>query len=89
MAKGAQEFAEDLVREVKWLENTAIVLKEQEVGARNNVNWAVTTGPLSTKPAEELERILTAKRNANLQLDWKGIEVEGDGRRTMVRWVSA
>jgi hypothetical protein len=38
----AQEFIEELVRTVPWLEATAIVLKEKEVGT-SGVNWHATS----------------------------------------------
>jgi hypothetical protein len=88
--KGAHELAERLEQAVQWVEATAIVLKEKEVGAGNSTNWEVTTGPLSFKPAEQFRgaAAFAALSDQYTVLDWEGVETEGDGRRTLVRWVS-
>jgi hypothetical protein len=86
--KGAHELAEHLVQSVQWVEATAIVLKEKEVGAGNSTNWDVTTGPLSFEPAEQFRGAVAALSDQYTVLDWEGVETEGDGRRTLVRWVS-
>ncbi len=85
MTKKAKDFMEEIALGVDWLESTAIVLKEK-VAADNEANWAVTTGPLSSEPAKHLKDIIDD--NQDLRLDWKGVEDEGDGMRTLVRWIS-
>jgi hypothetical protein len=53
---------------------TAIVMKEKEVRPGNNVNRVATTGPLSSKPAEQFGGAVTALRVIRI-LSWIGREL--------------
>ncbi len=82
----AQEFVEELVRTVPWLEATAIVLKEKDVGT-SGVNWHATIGPVSRDPKDRFDAIIAKRQAERLCLDWEGVEFEDD-TRAIVRWVS-
>jgi hypothetical protein len=84
----AQEFVEKLVRDVAWLESTTLVLKQKEPAAEGDVNWYVTTGPLSDAPAKDLENEVAKRKGLRIQVDWDKVEPESDGRRTIAQWVS-
>jgi hypothetical protein len=86
MIKRAQDFAEELVKAVTWLEDTALVVKEK-VEVKNDMNWEATTGPLSDTPDREFKAVVASWRAQGLRLNWEGAELE-DGRRVVVRWIS-
>ena len=90
MAKGAQEFVEALVRAVRPLKTTAIVLREDEPRPGYDFNWIIAAGPM---PPEATTRYQTAisemkSEKENARLDWEGVmEREGEWR-IVQRWVS-
>jgi hypothetical protein len=86
----AQEFVEELVRAVRPLKTTSIVLREDEPRPGCDFNWIVAAGPMPPDATERyqahISKMKTKKENA--RLDWDGVtEREGEWR-IVQRWVS-
>jgi len=86
--KGAKEFIEDLVREVRPPKGTAISLTEREPKSADDVNWMTGVGVLPMDAIRRYEIALAELRKQHPRIDWSGI-VELDGeRRRIARWLS-
>jgi hypothetical protein len=84
----AQEFVEELVRAVRPLKATSIVLRENEPRTEYDFNWIVATGPMPPDATERYETHISRMKKANARLEWEDVtEREGDWR-VVQRWVS-
>jgi hypothetical protein len=86
--KGAQEFVEDLVRAVRPLKTTAIVLREDEARPGYDFNWIVSTGPLPPDAKTRFEQAIIDMRRQYPRVDWEGITEHESDWRVVQRWVS-
>jgi hypothetical protein len=85
--KGAQEFVDDLIREVKPSERTAFALREYEPGPEHDFNWVLSMGPLSGDAKKRYESEIIKMRGKYSRLDWNGVTGYEGEWRVVQRWV--
>jgi hypothetical protein len=86
--KGAQEFLEDLVRDVSPPRGIAIVLREDKPQSLGGANWIAATGILPLQALSRYDSAIAELRRQYPVLDWEGItERDGEWRR-IARYLS-
>jgi hypothetical protein len=86
--KGAQEFIEELVRDVRPPRGTAISPTERVPKSADDINWITGTGVMPRDATTRYESAIAELRRQYPRIDWSGItEFDGE-RRRIARWFS-
>ena len=86
--KGAQEFIEELVRDVRPPRGTAISLTERAPKSAEDTNWVTGAGVMPMEALTRYDSAVVELRRQHPRIDWTGItEFDGE-RRRIARWLS-
>jgi hypothetical protein len=86
--KSAQEFIEELVRQVRPPKGCAIALTERTPKDADDTNWMTGAGVMPHDALTRFDSAIAELRRQHPRIEWAGItEFDGE-RRRIARWLS-